>query len=56
MPAVTNLTLQNQCPDDHADHLAMPYDSAALQDVVQALDGATSFTVDCGLGLPVLGG
>jgi triacylglycerol esterase/lipase EstA (alpha/beta hydrolase family) len=55
-PAVTNVTLQDQCPDDHADHLAMPYDSAALQDVVQALDGTTSFSVDCGLGLPALGG
>ena len=55
-PAVTNVTLQDQCPDDHADHLAMPYDSAALQDVVQALDGARSFSVDCGLGLPFLGG
>jgi hypothetical protein len=55
-PAVTNVTLQDQCPDDHADHLAMPYDSAALQDVVNALDDAASFSVDCGLGLPVLGG
>ena len=55
-PRVTDVTLQEQCPDDHADHLAMPYDSAALQDVVQALDGAPSFSVDCGLGLPVLGG
>ena len=54
--AVTNVALQDQCPDDHADHLAMPYDSAALQDVVQALDDAPSFSVDCGLGLPVLGG
>jgi hypothetical protein len=24
--------------------------------VVQALDGNTSFSVDCGLGLPALGG
>ena len=55
-PAVRNVTLQEQCPDDHADHLAMPYDSAALQDVVQALDDVPSFSVDCGLGLPVLGG
>jgi triacylglycerol esterase/lipase EstA (alpha/beta hydrolase family) len=55
-PSVRNVTLQQQCPDDHADHLAMPYDSAALQDVVQALDGLPSFSVDCGLGLPVLGG
>jgi triacylglycerol esterase/lipase EstA (alpha/beta hydrolase family) len=55
-PTVRNVTVQEQCPDDHADHLAMPYDSTALQDVVQALDGAPSFSVDCGLGLPVLGG
>jgi len=55
-PAVRNVTLQDQCPDDHADHLAMPYDSAALQDVEQALDDASSLSVDCGLGLPVLGG
>ena len=55
-PVVTNVTLQDQCPEDHADHLAMPYDSAALQDVVQALDDAKSFSVDCGLGLPLLGG
>jgi triacylglycerol esterase/lipase EstA (alpha/beta hydrolase family) len=55
-PGVTNVTLQDQCPNDHADHLAMPYDSAALQDVVQALDGARTLSVDCGLGLPVLGG
>jgi triacylglycerol esterase/lipase EstA (alpha/beta hydrolase family) len=55
-PAVTNVTLQNHCSDDHADHAAMPYDSAALQDVVQALHGATSFSVVCGLGLPLVGG
>jgi triacylglycerol esterase/lipase EstA (alpha/beta hydrolase family) len=55
-PAVTNVTLQDQCPDDHSDHLAMPYDGAALQDAVQALDDDPSFSVDCGLGLPVLGG
>jgi triacylglycerol esterase/lipase EstA (alpha/beta hydrolase family) len=55
-PAVTNVTLQDQCPDDHADHLAMPYDSAALQDVLEALDDAARFSVACGLGLPVLGG
>jgi triacylglycerol esterase/lipase EstA (alpha/beta hydrolase family) len=54
-PAVTNVTLQNQCPDDHADHLAMPYDSAALQDVMQALNDVRSISVECGLGLPALG-
>ena len=34
----------------------MPYDGTAPQDVVQALDDATPFTVSCGLALPVLGG
>ena len=53
---MTNVRLQDQCPDDLADHLAMPYYSAALQDVVQALDDAPSLSVECGLGLPVLGG
>jgi hypothetical protein len=33
----------------------MSYDSAALQDVVQALDDAR-LSVECGLGFPVLGG
>jgi hypothetical protein len=55
-PAVTDVTLQDQCPEDHADHLAIPFDSAALQDVVQALDDASSLSVQCGLGLPALGG
>jgi triacylglycerol esterase/lipase EstA (alpha/beta hydrolase family) len=54
--AVVNVTLQDQCPGDLSDHLAMPYDSAALQDVVQALDDASAFSVVCGLALPVLGG
>ena len=34
---VQNVTLQNQCPQDHSDHLSIPYDSNALQDVVNAL-------------------
>ena len=55
-PAVTNVTLQHQCPNDHSDHLAMPYDSAALQDVVEALSDDPSFSVVCGLALPLLGG
>lgn len=54
-PDVTDVTLQDQCPDDHVDHLGIPYDGAALQDVVEALAGDTAFTVRCGLGLPVLG-
>jgi len=55
-PEVTNITLQDQCPLDLADHLAMPYDSPALQDVVNALGAdSPSFQPDCDLSLPVLG-
>jgi triacylglycerol esterase/lipase EstA (alpha/beta hydrolase family) len=56
-PGVTNTTLQSQCPLDLSDHLAIPYDSAALQDVVNALGPADpGFKPACGLSLPVLGG
>jgi triacylglycerol esterase/lipase EstA (alpha/beta hydrolase family) len=55
-PDVTNILLQDQCPLDLADHLAMPYDSAALQDVVNALGpDVAGFKPDCTLTVPVLG-
>jgi triacylglycerol esterase/lipase EstA (alpha/beta hydrolase family) len=34
---VQNITLQNQCAQDASDHLSIPYDSNALQDVINAL-------------------
>jgi triacylglycerol esterase/lipase EstA (alpha/beta hydrolase family) len=34
---VQNITLQNQCPQDASDHLSIPYDSNALQDMINAL-------------------
>jgi triacylglycerol esterase/lipase EstA (alpha/beta hydrolase family) len=34
---VQDITLQSQCPQDHSDHLSIPYDSNALQDVINAL-------------------
>jgi triacylglycerol esterase/lipase EstA (alpha/beta hydrolase family) len=34
---VQNITLQNQCSQDASDHISIPYDSNALQDVVNAL-------------------
>jgi triacylglycerol esterase/lipase EstA (alpha/beta hydrolase family) len=46
-PDVTNITLQNQCPDDLSDHLTTPYDPNALHDVLNALDPATATPVDC---------
>jgi pimeloyl-ACP methyl ester carboxylesterase len=55
-PAVRNILLQDQCPFDLADHLAMPYDSAAIQDVLNALGADDpSFRPKCGLALPFLG-
>ena len=32
-----NITLQNQCPQDASDHISIPYDSNALQDMINAL-------------------
>lgn len=55
-PAVTNLTLQDQCGLDFADHLAVIYDPVALNDVLNALDPANQIPVGCTLVLPVLGG
>jgi triacylglycerol esterase/lipase EstA (alpha/beta hydrolase family) len=53
---VTNITLQDQCPIDLADHLAVIYDSIALRDVLNALDPAHAVPPSCVPVLPVLGG
>jgi triacylglycerol esterase/lipase EstA (alpha/beta hydrolase family) len=36
-PNVQNILLQNQCPLDQSDHLSIPYDSNATQDVLNSL-------------------
>ncbi len=36
-PNVQNITLQQQCPRDASDHVSIPYDSNALQDMINAL-------------------
>jgi triacylglycerol esterase/lipase EstA (alpha/beta hydrolase family) len=36
-PNVQNITLQNQCPQDGSDHISIPYDSNALQDMINVL-------------------
>jgi triacylglycerol esterase/lipase EstA (alpha/beta hydrolase family) len=46
-PRVTNITLQDQCPDDFSEHLTTPYDPNALHDVLNALDPATATPVRC---------
>ena len=53
---VTNITLQNQCPIDFGDHLAIIYDPVALADVVNALDPAHATPPPCVPVAPVLGG
>ncbi len=55
-PGAQNITLQQQCPNDDTDHLGMPYDSAALQDVLNALgQDDPSFQPVCNLSLPLVG-
>jgi triacylglycerol esterase/lipase EstA (alpha/beta hydrolase family) len=54
-PDVTNITLQNQCPDDFSDHLTTPYDPNALHDVLNALDPATATPVHCVPVAPLAG-
>jgi triacylglycerol esterase/lipase EstA (alpha/beta hydrolase family) len=53
---VQNILLQNQCGLDYIDHIGIPYDPVALQDVMNAL-GANSptFHPTCTLVLPVVG-
>ncbi len=55
-PAVTNVTLQHQCPTDFGEHLAIIYDEVALHDVLNALDPAHATPPPCVLVLPGVGG
>jgi len=53
---VQDITLQNQCPQDHSDHLSIPYDSNALQDVINALGADNQgFQPSCAAVGPLLG-
>jgi triacylglycerol esterase/lipase EstA (alpha/beta hydrolase family) len=55
-PNVRNITLQNQCSQDASDHLSIPYDSNALQDLVNALGpDDSSFQPACASVGPLLG-
>lgn len=55
-PNVTNITLLDQCPLDHGEHLSMPYDHIADADVLNALDPAHQHTPVCSPVFPVIGG
>jgi triacylglycerol esterase/lipase EstA (alpha/beta hydrolase family) len=54
-PGVTNITLQDQCPTDFSDHLAVAFDPTAAQDILNALDPAHARAVPCTLVLPGVG-
>jgi triacylglycerol esterase/lipase EstA (alpha/beta hydrolase family) len=48
-PNVTNITVQNQCPTDPAEHIGLTEDSPALQNVLNQLSARPdpSFTATC---------
>jgi triacylglycerol esterase/lipase EstA (alpha/beta hydrolase family) len=53
---VQDITLQNQCPQDHSDHLSIPYDSNALQDMINALGSDyPDFQPSCASVGPLIG-
>ena len=55
-PNVTNVTLQDKCVLDLADHLTTPYDSIAMRYVLNALDPAHAVTPGCRLVVAGVGG
>ncbi|MFJ8045604.1 lipase family alpha/beta hydrolase [Kitasatospora sp. NPDC096147] len=54
-PGVTNVTLQDACPLDAADHTEIAYDPVALTYVLNALDPAHPRPVPCTVVLPLTG-
>jgi triacylglycerol esterase/lipase EstA (alpha/beta hydrolase family) len=54
-PNVTDITLQQQCAQDHSDHLEISYDPVALADMLNALDPDHPVTVPCLTVLPLTG-
>ena len=54
-PNATNIVVQDQCPIDFAEHLAVAFDPTVGQDILNALDPAHKQPVPCQLVLPALG-
>ncbi|HET9899094.1 MAG TPA: alpha/beta fold hydrolase [Streptosporangiaceae bacterium] len=55
-PNVQNITLQNQCSQDSSDHISIPYDSNALQDVLNVLGADDQgFQPQCASVGPIFG-
>jgi triacylglycerol lipase len=55
LAGATNIVLQNQCPLDFSEHLAVAFDPTAAQDILNALDPAHPKPVPCTLVLPAVG-
>jgi triacylglycerol esterase/lipase EstA (alpha/beta hydrolase family) len=47
-PGVTNIVVQDQCPNDLSEHSGMAYDPVVGRDVLNALDPAHARPVTCG--------
>jgi triacylglycerol lipase len=54
-PNMTNIVVQDQCPLDQAEHVAMAADPVVAQDVLNALDPRHPAAVPCTLVLPLIG-
>ncbi len=54
-PNVTNITVNNQCAQDHTEHLEIAYDPVSLADMLNALDPAHPVQVPCVTVLPITG-
>jgi triacylglycerol lipase len=54
-PNATNIVVQDQCPIDFAEHLAVAFDPTVGQDILNALDPAHRKPVPCRLVLPGVG-
>lgn len=55
-PNATNIVVQNVCPLDFSDHVALAADPVAAQLVLNALDPATAKPAPCTLVAPGIGG
>jgi triacylglycerol esterase/lipase EstA (alpha/beta hydrolase family) len=54
--SVQDITLQTQCPQDASDHISIPYDSNALQDMINALGpDSPNFQPSCAAVGPIIG-
>jgi triacylglycerol lipase len=54
-PGVTNILVQDQCPNDAPEHGAMAHNPVVARDVLNALDPAHARPVSCGPAPPLAG-